>query len=48
MLGRLTHFLNCLQCFYLLEKTTNKFPSYVAVGAFLVIRIAGLIWYNRL
>ena len=48
MLGKLNFFLNCLLRFKLLEKTTDKFLPYVAVGAFLVIDIAGSIEYNRI
>ena len=48
MLGKLNLFLICLQCIKLLEKTTNNFLSCVAVGAFLLIDIAGLIEYNRI
>ena len=48
MLGKLNIFLNCLLCFKLLEKTTNNFLAYFAVGAFLLIDIAGSIEYNRI
>ena len=48
MLGKLNLFLNCLLCFKLLEKTTNNFLPYVAVGAFLLIDSAGSIEYNRI
>ena len=47
MLGKLNLFLICLQCFKLLEKTTNNFLSCVAVAAFLLIDITGSIEYNR-
>ena len=47
MLGKLNLFLNCLQCFKLLEKTTNNFLPYVPVGAFLLIDVAGSIEHNR-
>ena len=45
---KLNLFLNCLLCFKLLEKTTNNSLAYVAVGAILLIDIAGSIEYNRL
>ena len=47
MLGRLNLFLNCLQFVKLLETTADKFLSYVAVFAFLLIHIVEIMEYNR-